>query len=446
MRFSVIVSCDMRKTIWSRYCYVLTLVVGGSCGPAEVPERSATLSSAITDGTPDLEHPSVGMLKIAGYPGQSTATLVGKRTVLTAAHAILPGATHTFELGGKAYTVVKALRHPDWDGEKSDLHDIGLLVLGSEPPEIPSIVSSDPPTKGQKIILVGYGDTAYDAEDGGTKRTAVNYIKDVLPTTFSYADTGNGIGNTCVGDSGGPAFGVNNGEEVQLGVTSIGQIPCGTLSVDTRVDAYLSWLKTASSGDLCQGDREPPRVEIISPADGDAVSSEVTVTVHASDNIGVAEVALALDGEIQSRLTIPPYLFKLSLSGPTHVIVVTARDQAGNEGQAAATVTVISATDAGPIPGGDPERSGDCGFTPAGAHSDAAGQILLLAAFLVLGLLSRRLSALEVPSKLLLHDARVADAGECLFSLPAQTSWREGRDAGLAAHGRGSSSGRNRIA
>lgn len=349
------------------------------CGPLNAPAPAPTptpsaQTAAITDGDPDPGHPSVGMLKVAGYAGQSTATLVGQRTVLTAAHTLLPGATHTFELDGTTYPVVKALQHKDWDGTKSDLHDIGLLVLGSAPPVVPSIVSSTPPIKGETILLVGYGETSYNANDGGIKRKAINLVKEVQPTTFSYAGTGKGAGNTCVGDSGGPAFRVSGGEETLIGVTSIGQVPCGSLSLDTRVDVYLPWLKAASGGDLYQGDTTPPQVTISSPADGATVERAVTVVVEASDDHGVTEVALALDGASQGRLTAPPYAFDLSLVGPTHELVVTARDQAGNTGQASVRVNVSQ-----------PDDPAGCCSVPAGRGAAAGALRLLLAA---LGLLA----------------------------------------------------------
>ena len=64
----------------------------------------------IVNGTTDSEHPAVGLLVLHLTAGtaQCTGTLVGKHTVLTAAHCVEDVTSATFSLGTQAYTVSAA--------------------------------------------------------------------------------------------------------------------------------------------------------------------------------------------------------------------------------------------------------------------------------------------------------------------------------------------------
>jgi hypothetical protein len=93
-------------------------------------------------------------------------------------------------------------------------------------------------------------------------------------------------------------------------------------------------------------DTTPPAVKIINPVAGN-VSSNVTVTVNASDNNGAAglRLAISIDGApvasgTGSTLSYNWNTRKKSEAGP-HVIQVTARDAAGNSATATVSVTVV---------------------------------------------------------------------------------------------------------
>jgi hypothetical protein len=324
---------------------VLVVLCLAQCG--EGNELGANLA-AITNGQPTSGHPSVGYLQI-GATGLCTATLVGKRTVITAAHCIKAGEAHVFHIdSGATYPAATATAHPAWDSV-SLANDIAVIQLASEPPVTPSIIARQAVTGGLKITLIGFGVTADNLQDALVKRIATNSIKDLTATRFSIAGTGGGIGNTCLGDSGGPAFASLGGQEVQVGVTSAGLTPCGTLAWDTRVDAYVSWLTTASGGDLYDADTEQPKVTISAPPAGGTVSKSVTVVVSATDNVGVVSVECAVDGQSAGSKTAAPYEFALTLAEGTRTIRALAKDKAGNQGEAQITVTVSGTS--GPTPG-----------------------------------------------------------------------------------------------
>lgn len=96
-----------------------------------------------------------------------------------------------------------------------------------------------------------------------------------------------------------------------------------------------------------------PTVSITSPANGATVSSVVTITVSASDNVGVASVSLSVNGNIIGTRTSAPYNFSWDAStaaAGTHTITATARD-AKNNG-ATSTITVAKNTVIVPPPTG----------------------------------------------------------------------------------------------
>jgi len=331
------------------YRIIPLLLFLGACGPQEeqehwIADHVSQRERTITDGQPYSGYPSVGLMKaqVGGAIAMCTATLVGKRTVLLAAHCIKPGSPHNFTLHTGQYQVSQAIRHSSYNASTIE-NDIGLLILSKEPPITPSVVSQTAPHSGLKITIIGYGITSSYRKDSGVKRMAVNNVATVYSTRFTFNGTGNGIGNTCDGDSGGPAFAILSGKEVQVGVTSAGAKPCGKTGIDTRVDAFYSWLKTTSNGDLWQGkpDTQKPQVSFAAPQNGAAVGENFSVTVTASDDRGVASVELFVDGQSKGKRSAPPYQYQVAAPGGAHTLRAVARDSAGNQGTAQIVVTVV---------------------------------------------------------------------------------------------------------
>jgi hypothetical protein len=228
--------------------YSLWLVCLSLCSCGGELSKTSSLSSPITDGEEHGGHPAVG--KLRGGRGLCTATLVGAKTVLTAAHCVKLGNEHTFETGSESY-VSRAkdaiVVHEDWDPDptKLSLHDIALVLLETAPAITPRAVNADPGAivEGLPLTLVGYGKTGTNTPGIGTKRIATNTVDQVESTRFRFSGTGNGQGGTCLGDSGGPALATINGEEVVVGVTSVGSEECGVYTWEARVDAYVDWLR-----------------------------------------------------------------------------------------------------------------------------------------------------------------------------------------------------------
>jgi hypothetical protein len=83
------------------------VILIAGCGEVEL----ARGRYAIVNGKPYTGHPSVGMVRDEGG-GFCTGTLVGKRTVVSAAHCVFPELSYSFEVGGQSYPVVRARAHP----------------------------------------------------------------------------------------------------------------------------------------------------------------------------------------------------------------------------------------------------------------------------------------------------------------------------------------------
>jgi hypothetical protein len=83
-------------------------------------------------------------------------------------------------------------------------------------------------------------------------------------------------------------------------------------------------------------DTTAPTVSITSPANGATVSGSVTVTVSASDNVGVTSTAISIDG---GAYTTSLTWATTSVADGSHTIQARAQDAAGNSGYSS-TITV----------------------------------------------------------------------------------------------------------
>lgn len=109
-------------------------------------------------------------------------------------------------------------------------------------------------------------------------------------------------------------------------------------------------------------DTTPPTTSVTAPANGATISGNVTVTATASDNVGVTQMQLLIDGNLVFTTTNSTSLsFALQttdLANGSHTIVSKAFDAAGNAGTSA-TVTVTVSNTAGT---GGTELLGNGGF------------------------------------------------------------------------------------
>ncbi len=100
---------------------------------------------------------------------------------------------------------------------------------------------------------------------------------------------------------------------------------------------------------------QPPTVSVTAPATGATVSSSVTVSASASDDVGVAGVQFRLGAvNLGSEDTLAPYSLSwdtTTVGNGSYAVTAVARDNAGQTTTSTA-VTVTISNSGGPVPGG----------------------------------------------------------------------------------------------
>lgn len=348
------------------------VVAIGGCDPSGITllgdEPDGERTPYVVNGQPHSGHPSAGKLTTGG--SLCTATLIGKKTVLTAAHCVSPGASHTFTTDdGVKHLSAKVVRHPSYNSYQIT-NDVAVIILQTEPAIAPMPINITPPSSGLEVTIVGFGKTSEYSEDAGVKRMAKNKISSVKTTQFTIAGSST-LGNLCNGDSGGPSYAIVNGVEVDIGVHSTKSGACGSGSTDMRVDAYADWITQTAAGDVVKPGAAPtppdttppdttppapgpdttaPTVTVTAPGNGAQVAGELTVTATASDNVGVVKVELKVDGGTVASSSGPSVSFPIALKAGAHTLLLVAADAAGNKGQASVAVTVVDGSTPAPAP------------------------------------------------------------------------------------------------
>jgi secreted trypsin-like serine protease len=237
---------------------------------------------AITWGELDEgRHPNVGAMVVYytdyGFWQRCSGTLIDERVFLTAGHCT-DGIENESEIEsiwvnfddwalseGAMLPVEEVITHPDYAWGGADPHDVAVLILAEEvttiePAPLPEQRMLDDLKKAKVLrpggpdaptfTLVGYGGTLSwpppEQEYDDMRRIAYSeYVSLTKPWLHMSQLSLKGDGGTCFGDSGGPAFWVDDeGNEIVVGVTSWGDAQCVATSFNYRVDVpeILQWI------------------------------------------------------------------------------------------------------------------------------------------------------------------------------------------------------------
>ena len=234
--------------------------------------------------------------------------------------------TQTFTVNQAGLVVINAVTNPRTTG------NFDYFSVSQSADTIPSIRSNGQPTGSLST---------------GTTQTSISLTTNEA-ATCKYSTSSNVVYSSMIN-----AFVTTGGINHSTTVTGLTDgnifnyyVRCQDAAGNTNFDDYFISFSVASPPPL---DTTPPTVSVISPPNSQTVSSMITISATASDNVGVAGVQFKADDvNIGAEDTTTPYSTTLkttTLTNGTHNLTATARDIAGNTASNSIIVMVSNIID-----------------------------------------------------------------------------------------------------
>jgi YVTN family beta-propeller protein len=188
------------------------------------------------------------------------------------------------------------------------------------------------------------GTAVYVANEMSNTVSIIDTSTNAVVTTVPVASVPKGI---AFDPSGARAYVVNYGANLLSAIDTARRTVVGSVAVGMSPFGFGQFIAPSYSSTPPPPDTAPPSASITSPTGG-TVSGTVSVTVNASDNVGVARVDLLVNGQTIGSDTSTPYQFSwnsTSVANGTAQLKAVAYDAAGNSAPSAiVSVTVSNVT------------------------------------------------------------------------------------------------------
>jgi len=211
-------------------------------GPAKYPTGGGTVSPTLIGGQPvDPADPFVqGILKIKTDQSGCTASLIGPRVMITAAHCGKSGTSSVFQVQGNSYSTENE-RSPIYPSKDHDIM-LGLVDKPVEGIRYHS-VASVPAKVGDPVYLYGYG--CINPGGGGGNDGILRHGESEINSfsNFDFVAKKPDGAALCFGDSGGPGFVEVDGKKWQIGINSKGNISDTSYLADLSKHESLTFIK-----------------------------------------------------------------------------------------------------------------------------------------------------------------------------------------------------------
>lgn len=245
------------KAVRSLIALIFTLGLVFRPGPA------GAVVGASTDG--DAHAGSIVMVlqRRGSAAGFCSGIVIGRTSVLTAAHCVPQGADvriHYRDAEGAPVLlpVSRVLRHPGYRADaiakREKSVDLAVITMTQPLPDRFSAATIGEPgavTAGTSFRVAGFGVTREgDGKSSGQLREATLVARTPLSSVLLWAEDPRrqGLG-ACTGDSGGPVFQADGGAVVALTLwaSGPGAAQCGAVTQALWLAPYRDWIRDAAA-------------------------------------------------------------------------------------------------------------------------------------------------------------------------------------------------------
>lgn len=195
--------------------------------------------------------------KSAFQVGRCSATVIGPKTILTAAHCMKNGAEATIQLTAGSTRRVKCTHHPEYINDLSQDFALCLTNQRLSGFRFETInVDASAPALNEKVLLQGFGCRNQQGTDKsfGELFEGESTVMSIGASNQNYIRT-NGGAAVCFGDSGGGSFITRNNNAVLFAVNSRGDISDNSYLSTTANPVFLAfldqWVTDNNAGPIC---------------------------------------------------------------------------------------------------------------------------------------------------------------------------------------------------